>query len=78
MKNWQLITTLLIGAVIIGAVILGTARARTYIIVQDPNTVQIESKRIITTFGVTKTTLVTAPDDPNCFILMVRFKVKEL
>jgi len=59
------------------AIMVSGVFARMYVIVEDPNTIKIES-RTVTTFGVTNTTLTAAPNDPNYFLLTVRFKIKEL
>ena len=66
--------------VLIVSLILGIitwVSARTFVIVADPETIQIES-RTITTFRITKTTIATAPDDPNSINLIIRLTVQEL
>lgn len=57
--------------------VLTWASARTYVIVANPNTVQIES-RTVTTFGITKTVIATAPDDPNSIDITIRLTVQDL
>lgn len=68
-RGWFVILLITVLAVI--------ATATTYIVVQDPNTVQVKSQTTtttITTIGIIRTTLTKDPNDPNVIDIIVRLK----